>query len=212
MTSAPIRIVVADDHPVFRSGLVRLLKLNAGTDVVAEAEDGREALDQIRELAPDVALLDVKMPVLDGMKTLGAVKRDFPEVGVVLLSGYLDPDTVYESVEAGAGAYLLKTAAFTVILSAIEVVHKGGTVLPPEVQMELASGIRSRQTGKLLLTHREQEILLLMSEGKTAPQIASELHIESATVKTHLRNLYRKLEVNNSAGCVREAMRRGLLE
>jgi two-component system nitrate/nitrite response regulator NarL len=208
----PIRIVVADDHPVFRKGLVRLLEHHPSTTVVAEAGDGVEALACIKTERPDVALLDVKMPRLDGMKSLAAIKRDFPDVGVILLSGYLDSETVYEAVEAGAGGYLLKTADIDVVLGAIEVVNGGGTILPPEVQVELASGIRARNERRLLLTTREQEVLTLMSEGKSAPVIGKVLNIEAATVKVHLRNLYKKLEVQDRAAAVKEAMRRGLLE
>jgi two-component system nitrate/nitrite response regulator NarL len=204
-------VIVADDHGLFRSGLVRLLENHPRISVVAEAEDGEEAIAKVQQFQPHVAVIDVKMPKVDGMKALQAIKRLDADIGVILLSGYLDPELVYEGIQNGAGAYLLKTASFKAVEHAIEVVREGGVVLPPEIQDHLATGIRARGADKLL-TSREYEILKMVSDGAKAPDIGDTLHIEPATVKSHLRNIYRKLEVADRAQAVKEAMRRGILE
>lgn len=209
----PTNVIVADDHALFRSGLVRLLENHPRIHVLAEAEDGEEAIEKVKEYMSEVhvAVLDVKMPRVDGMKALTAIKRLNPNIGVVLLSGYLDPKLVYEGVQNGAGAYLLKTVKFSEVESAIEVVRSGGVVLPPEIQGQLAVAVRGRGSDQLL-TKREHEVLKMVSDGSKAPEIGVALCISPVTVKVHLRNIYRKLEVTDRAQAVKEAMRRGILE
>jgi DNA-binding NarL/FixJ family response regulator len=206
----PTTIVIADDHALFRSGLACLLKSNPRFSVVAEAADGEEAVAAVAQHQPDVVLLDVKMPNMDGIEALSAIKLMRPDTAVILLSGFLDPKLAYESVERGAGGYLIKSTDFDTVCNAINAVRLGGTFLPPEVQTELAIAVRGRGE-KNLLSDREREILAMVSEGHHAPEIAAELFIEPVTVKSHLRNIYRKLEVADRAQAVKEAMRRGII-
>ena len=208
-----VRILVADDHPLFREAVVRAVKERPEFELVGEAVDGRAALDAIRELRPDVAVLDVKMPELDGLRVLNAVKRDGLVTRVVLLSAYLDGATAFEAVANGAAAFLSKDADRREILDTVARVSRGETVLGPEIQAGLAEEIRLRGAkDRPGLSPRELEILKHIAEGRSAPEIGRLIHLSPATVKSHLGSLYEKLGVSDRAAAVAEAMRRGLLE
>ncbi len=208
-----VRVVVADDHPLFREAVVRAVRERPEFELVGEAADGREALELIREHAPDVAVLDVKMPELDGLKVLNAVQRDALSTRVVLLSAFLDGATAFEAVAGGAAAFLSKDADRRRITDTIAAVGRGETVLGPEIQAGLAQEIRLRGgAARPGLSAREREILGHIAEGRSAPEIARLLFLSPATVKSHLGALYEKLGVSDRAAAVAEAMRRGLLE
>ena len=212
-SSRRVRVLVADDHPLFREAVVRAVKERPEFELVGEAADGRLALEAIRELQPDVALLDVKMPELDGLRVLNAVRRDGLETRVILLSAYLDGSTAFEAVAGGAAAFLSKDAERRTILDTIAKVSRGETVLGPEVQAGLAEEIRLRGAkDRPGLSPRELEILKHIAEGRSAPEIGKLIHLSPATVKSHLQSLYEKLGVSDRAAAVAEAMRRGLLE
>jgi two-component system nitrate/nitrite response regulator NarL len=211
--SRRVRVLVADDHPLFREAVVRAVKERPELELVGEATDGRLALERIRELAPDVAVLDVKMPELDGLRVLNAVRRDGLETRVILLSAYLDGSTAFEAVASGAAAFLSKDAERRTILDTIAKVSRGETVLGPEVQAGLAEEIRMRGSrDRPGLSPRELEILKHIAEGRSAPDIGKLIHLSPATVKSHQQSLYEKLGVSDRAAAVAEAMRRGLLE
>ena len=204
---------MADDHPIYREGLVRSVKERPEFELVAEATDGRAALEAIRELQPDVAVLDLRMPDLGGVEVLNAIGRDELSTRVVLLSASVESEVVYRAVAMGVGAYLSKEADRTAILDTVAAVARGETVLSPEIQSGLASQIQLRESSQRpVLTTREHEILLLTAEGLSAPDVAKELHLSTATVKTHLGSLYSKLGVSDRAAAVAVAMRTGLLE
>lgn len=208
-----VRVLVADDHPVYREGVARAIKGRPDFELVGEAEDGREALDAINALTPDVAVLDVQMPGLTGNEVLNAVRRDGLATRVVLLSAHVDSETVYRAVAAGAGAYLSKESSRDRICDAVAAVARGEVVLSAEVQAGLASEIQIREREERpALTPREHEILVLTANGHSAPDIGKKLHLSQSTVKTHLKSLYEKLGVSDRAAAVAEAMRRGLLE
>jgi two-component system nitrate/nitrite response regulator NarL len=208
-----VRILVADDHPLFREAIVRAVKERPEFELVGEAANGREALDAIRELGPDVAVLDVKMPELDGLKVLNALRRDELPTRVILLTAYPDGAVAFEAVAGGAAAFLSKDADRRRITDTIAAVSRGETVLSPEVQAGLAEEIRLRgQKDRPGLSAREREILGHIAEGRSAPEIAKILYLSPATVKSHLGALYEKLGVSDRAAAVAEAMRRGLLE
>jgi two-component system, NarL family, nitrate/nitrite response regulator NarL len=208
-----VRVLVADDHPLFREAMVRAVKERPELELVAEAADGTQALSAIRDGHPDVAVLDVKMPGLDGIKVANAVTRDQLPTKVVLLSAFLDGAMAFEAVAAGAAAYLSKDADRRRILDTISAVSRGETVLAPEVQAGLAAEIRLRGAkDRPGLSEREREVLTRIAEGKSAPEIGRELFLSTATVKSHLQALYEKLGVSDRAAAVAEAMRRGLLE
>jgi two-component system nitrate/nitrite response regulator NarL len=192
---------------------VRTVRERPELELIGEAADGRAALEAIRELAPDVAVIDVKMPELDGLQVVAAVRRDELPTRVVLLSAYLDSQIVFQAVGAGAAGYLSKEADRAVIGDAIMAVSRGETVLSPEAQAGIAAEVRSRQVEERpLLTPREREVLAHVAAGRPAPEIARQLHLSPATVKGHLQSLYEKLGVSDRAAAVAEAMRRGLLE
>ena len=215
MREERVRVVVADDHPLYRDGVVRAVKATPELDLVGEASDGREALEEIKRLEPDVALIDMRMPDLDGHQVLQAVTRDGLSTRVVLLSAQVDSETVYRIVAAGASGYLSKYAGAREICEAIGAVARGDTVLAPDIQSGLASQIqRQAQTGtdKPELSERERQALAMIAEGHSTPEIGKALYLSPATVKTHLGTLYEKLGVSERAAAVAEAMRRGLLE
>jgi two-component system, NarL family, nitrate/nitrite response regulator NarL len=208
-----ISVVVADDHPLYRDGVVESMKDRPELEVAGEATDGRAALDAIRSLAPDVAVIDVRMPGLEGMEVLNAVRREELDTKVIFLSAFLDGEVGYKAVAAGASGYLSKESDSKQICEAIVRVARGETVLAPEIQSGLANAIRAREDeDRPILTPREREILALIAEGYSAPEIGERIHLSPATVKTHLQHLYEKLGVSERAAAVAEAMRRGLLE
>jgi two-component system nitrate/nitrite response regulator NarL len=206
-------VFVADDHPVFREGLVRAIRSRPELEIVGEAGDGREALDEIRRLQPAVALLDVKMPGLDGTQVAHALKRDGLQTRVVLLSAHAPSDLIYRAIAQGAAAYMSKEASRDEICDTVAAVARGETRLTPDVQAELVRQIQMRAVDERpVLSGREREVLVLIAEGLSAPDVAGRLHVSPATVKTHLQSLYEKLEVSDRAAAVARAMRLGLLE
>jgi two-component system nitrate/nitrite response regulator NarL len=212
-TNQRVRVVVADDHPVFRQGLVDAIRRAPGLELAGQVETGRRALEEIRRLKPDVAVLDMKMPELDGIEVMRALRGDALETRILFLSAFLESNTVYGAVEAGARGYISKDSQPEAICDAISAVARGEVVLGPETQGAIANEIRTRTPGEPNpLSQREREILLLTAEGKSASDIADQLYLSPATVKTHLQRTYQKLGVSDRAAAVAEAMRKGLLE
>lgn len=208
-----LRVLVADDHPMYRKALVDAIKGRAELELAGDAADGREALEAIRAHPPDVAVLDVRMPVLDGLGVLNAVTRDELPTRVLLLTADADAASVYAAIGAGAAGCLFKDVDADRLCDAILAVGRGETVLAPGVQGAVAQEIRMRSVqDRPVLTPREQEILVLVADGLSAPGIADRLVLSPATVRTHLQHLYDKLGVSDRAAAVAVAMRRGILE
>ena len=208
-----VAVLVADDSPVYREGIVRAVKERPELELLAEVATGREALMAIAELRPHVAVLDMKLPDLDGSQVLRAINRDELPTKVVFVSAYIDSEIVYAAIGGGARAYLSKDATRQQICDAIAAVARGGTVFASEVQTGLAREIQMRSADTdVVLTSREREILALTAEGLLAPEIGRRLYLSPATIKTHLQRVYGKLGVSDRAAAVAEAMRRGLLE
>jgi two-component system nitrate/nitrite response regulator NarL len=206
-----IRVFVADDHPVFREGLVRAVAARAEMELAGEAIDGRATLDAIRLDPPDVAVVDLRLPVLDGIAVARAVVREGIATRIVILSAYDDAELVWSALEAGAAGYLTKDARRDEITDGVLAASRGETVLAPSLASALAGEVR-RRAGTPVLTTREREALSGLVRGLSAPAIARELVLSTATVKTHLQHLYEKLGVSDRAAAVAEAMRRGLIE
>lgn len=208
-----MRVLVADDHPLFREALAETVEQRPGLELVGKVGSGREALATIRDDLPEVAVLDMKMPELDGMEVVDAVTRDELPTRVLLLSAFLDSALAYRALGAGAAGYLSKDSTGERICDAIVAVARGETVLDPEVQAGVAREIRMRaENERPALTAREREILRLTADGRSAPQIAEQLYLSPTTVRTHLQHLYEKLGVSDRAAAVAEAMRQRLLE
>jgi two-component system nitrate/nitrite response regulator NarL len=208
-----VTVYLGEDHPIYLEGLVRALRQRPEFEVVGTSGDGREALEAIRSLAPDVAILDVNMPGLTGNEVLHAISRDELPTRVVMLSASVDSAVVFSAVANGVAAYLTKDSDRATICDAVAAVARGQTVIAPQVQAGLAGEVRLREhDARPALSPREHEILVKTASGLSAPDIARELQLSTATVKTHLRNIYEKLGVSERAAAVAEAMRRGLLE
>lgn len=211
--SEKVRVVVADDHPLYREGVVRALKASGQIEVVAEAEDGRSALAALQEHRPQVAVLDYKLPGLDGLAVTHAVVRDGLATRVLLLSALTDGGIVYKALETGAAGYLAKEARREEIVDAVLACARGENILSSELASGLVSEIRLRShDDSPILTAREHEILRLVAAGKSLPEIAKELYLGVTTVKTHAQHVYAKLGVSDRAAAVAEAMRHGLIE
>ncbi len=208
-----VTVVVGDDHPMYREGVVRAMKESGRIQVVAEVGDGRAALAAIREHSPAVALLDYRMPELDGLEVVTAVSRDDLPTHVLLLSATQDPATVYEALAAGAAGYLTKESDRDEIVAAVISCASGAGYVPTQIASGLANEVRQRSRGNAtLLSPREGEIVKLIADGLSVPDIAARLHLAPTTVRTHVQRLYEKLGVSDRAAAVAEAMRRRLVE
>jgi two-component system nitrate/nitrite response regulator NarL len=208
-----VRVVVADDHPLYREGVVRALSSSGQVEIVAEAGDGRAALAEIEQHEPDVALLDYKLPGLDGVAITHAVVRDGLPTRVLLLSAFTESGVVFKALETGASGFVPKEARREQIVDAVLACARGENVLPSDLASGLVSEIRLRAVDDApALTERESQILRLIAKGKSLPDIAGELFLGVTTVKTHVQHLYEKLGVSDRAAAVAEAMRRGLIE
>jgi two-component system nitrate/nitrite response regulator NarL len=208
-----LRIIVADDHPLYRKAAIEAVKGRAALEYVGSAADGREALAAIRREAPDVAVVDIQMPELDGLGVLNAVTRDGLATRVLLLTADVSAAGAYAAIGAGAAGYLLKDIDTDALCDAIVAVGRGETVMAASVQSAVAQEIRTRSVQERpVLTPREQEILVLIADGLSAPSIAERIVLSPATVRTHLQHLYEKLGVSDRAAAVAEAMRRGMIE
>ena len=210
---ARTRVLVVDDHPMYRDAVAASVRRRADLELVGTADDGRTALDLVDAEQPDVMVLDLEMPGLDGMRVLKSLVRDGSPTRVVVLSGHLESAIVYSALAAGASGYLSKDAGADAICDAIATVARGRTLLPPEVHEGLVREIRLRaEDDPPALSAREHDVLRLAAAGCSAPEMAHTLHLGVGTVKTHLQSLYRKLSVSDRAAAVAEAMRQGLLE
>ncbi|GAA1665729.1 response regulator transcription factor [Glycomyces endophyticus] len=210
MPSEPIRVLIADDHPVVRDGLRGMFARGGDIEVVGEASDGREAVDRALALEPDVVLMDLRMPGTDGVTAIRELASLGAAAKVLVLTTYDTDSDVLPAIEAGASGYLLKDASPEELRRAIRAAHEGGTVLAPSVASVLMAQVR-RPAAAGPLSERELEVLSLIAKGRGNRETAAELFISEATVKTHLMHVYAKLEVNDRAAAVAVAYERGLL-
>lgn len=211
------RVIVADDQAVVREGIVMLLGLLPGIEVVGAAKDGEEAVALVAELAPDVVLMDLRMPRCDGVEATRRIRTEHPGTQVVVLTTYADDDSLFAALRAGARGYLTKDAQGEEIVRAVEDVLAGQAGLAPAVQRRLLERVTAPpeppEPVELPdgLTAREAEVLSLVAEGLSNREIAQRLHIGAATVKTHINNLFAKAGVRDRAQAVRYAYQRGLI-
>lgn len=208
-----VRVVVGDDHPLFRDGVVRALMSSGSIDVVGEADDGLAALALIREHSPQVALLDYRMPGLDGAQVAAAVKRDALPTRVLLISAHDESAIVYSALQEGAAGFIPKESSRTELVDAVLSCAKGRDVVAPSLAAGLVGEIQRQKVSDVpTLSQREREVLQMIAAGKSIPAMAKELFLAPSTVKTHVQRLYEKLGVGDRAAAVAEAMRRKLLE
>lgn len=208
-----VRVVVGDDHPMFREGVVRALQASGSIDVVAEADDGTASLAAIREHRPAVALLDYRMPGMDGAAVAAAVLRDELPTRVLLLSAHDESAIVFKALQEGAAGFLPKESTRTELVNAVLDCAKGRDVVAPSLAAGLAGEIRRRAEPEgPVLSPREREVLTLIAAGSSIPSMAKQLFLAPSTVKTHVQRLYEKLGVSDRGAAVAEAMRRKLLD
>lgn len=211
----PIRILIADDHPVVRAGLVAMLSTQPDFQVVAEAATGQETVNRALALRPDVLLLDLEMPDMDGVQALEAIRRQDTAIQVIVLTAFDTDERILSSLKSGARGYLLKGVPRQEIFEAIRTVSRGGSLLQPVVAARLLEHIRSEEEGQPplnQLTEREREILLLVARGQSNKQIGAALKITERTVKFHVSVILRKLDAANRAEAVQKALTGGLIE
>ncbi|WP_111718738.1 response regulator transcription factor [Homoserinimonas sp. OAct 916] len=207
-----IRVLVADDHPIVRSGIVGLLTTVDDIEVVGEAADGAQAVELASALNPDLVLMDLRMPVLDGVAATEAILGTNPAIRVLVLTTYETDDLILGAIEAGASGYLLKAAPQAEIIEGVRSVAAGHTVLAPAIAATLVARLRSETVPPAgTLTARELDVLRLVAAGNSNAAIARALYIGEATVKTHLLHTFEKLEVGDRTRAVTRAMELGLL-
>jgi DNA-binding NarL/FixJ family response regulator len=214
-----IKVVLADDHTVVRQGLRALLMAEEDIDIVGEAENGRQAVQMVKKLMPDVVVMDIAMPVLNGLEATRQISRAAPTAKVLILSSYSDDEYVQQLTEAGAAGYLVKQTAANDLLKAIREAHKGNAYFSPSIAKRLRDHCREAfSIGQPVkrrsdyLTTREAEVLQLIAEGRANKQIASELSISIKTVEKHRQQVMNKLGIHDVAGLTRHAIAKGIIE
>ena len=203
-----IRVLVVDDHPIVRSGIVALADSDDDVTVIGEASTGREAVDLALALEPDIVLMDLRMPELGGDEATALIVAAKPAIRIIILTTYESDENILTAIEAGASGYLLKAAPQEEILAGIRSVARGDTVLAPSIAALL---VKRARTPVITLSPRETEVLRLVAAGNSNPAIASQLYLSEATVKTHLLHAFEKLEVRDRTRAVTRAMELGLI-
>jgi DNA-binding NarL/FixJ family response regulator len=202
----PITILAVDDHPLIRSGLAAVLAGEGDMRLVAEASNGEEAVEAYRAHRPHVVLMDLRMPVMDGVSAIRAIRDEFPAARVIALTTYEGDEDIYQALAAGARGYLLKDMLRTELLQAIRAVHRGSRGIPPAVAAKLAE-----HAPRVELTPRELEVLRLVAAGRSNPEIAAVLGRAESTMKVHVRSILQKLGTDDRTEAVTIAVRRGIL-
>jgi two-component system response regulator NreC len=214
---AKIRVLVTDDHAIVRDGICALLALTGDIEAVGVAANGKEALEMVRELAPDVVLMDVAMPIMGGVEATRRIHKEFPKVKILALTQYDDKAYVFPVIEAGASGFISKTAASTELAAGIRSVHRGDSFLSPSVARFLVedyqqvASMKESQDPYEQLTNREREVLKLVAEGHTTQEIAAMLVLSPKTVERHKTNLMAKLDIHNRTELVKYALRKGII-
>jgi len=212
-----IRVLVVDDHTIVRDGIRALLATVADIEVVGEAANGREALEKTRELTPDVVLMDIAMPIMDGLETTRRIHKEFPQTKVLVLTQYDEEEYIFSIIEAGAQGFITKMAASSELASGIRAVHHGNSFLSPVAakafveDYQRVAPVRGRNDPYQQLTGREREVLKLIGEGYTTKEIARMLVLSPKTVEGHKTNLMAKLDIHNKTELIKYAIRKGIV-
>jgi DNA-binding NarL/FixJ family response regulator len=203
---AAIRVLCVDDHPLVRKGIAAILSNESDIELVAEAGNGREAVEAFRRHRPDVTLMDLRMPQLDGTAAVKQIRAEFPEARVIALTSFDGDQDIYRALEAGMRGYLLKESVHTQIINAIRTVHSGRRLMPQEVAQRL-----TEYFPQVALTPREVEVLTLVAKGLANKQIAAKLGTAGGTVKMHVQNILAKLDATDRTHAVTIALQRGII-
>ena len=212
-----IKVLVVDDHTIVRDGICALLGLAGDIEVVGEASNGKEAIEMVKKLSPDVVLMDIAMPLMGGLEATHRIHKEFPNVKVLALTQYDDREYVFPVIEAGAYGFISKSAASSELTTGIRSVYKGDSFLSPSVAKYLVEVYRQGGTAKRThdpydeLTDREREVLKLLAEGYTIQEIAAMLSISPKTAEGHKTSLMSKLDIHNRAELVKYALRKGII-
>ncbi len=212
-----IKILIVDDHAVVRDGLVTMFGRQTDFLVTGEAVNGLEAVEKARELQPDVILMDLRMPELDGVGAMNQIRENNPDVKFIVLTTYDTDEYIFDAIDAGAKGYLLKDASREDLFQSVRAVHRGESLIEPGVAAKVLDRLAqmSRQArfgGPQVLSERELEVLRLMAAGAANKNIASDLAISESTVKTHVTNIFQKLDVNHRTEAVTQALQRGIIK
>jgi DNA-binding NarL/FixJ family response regulator len=202
-----IRILTVDDHPLLRKGIAALVNGESDLKLVAEASNGNEAVEAFRLHRPDVTLMDLQMPGLNGIEAISCIRSEFPEARIIILTTYTGDVQVLRALKAGARGYILKSQVHKELLETIRAVHRGQKRIPADIAAELADHATDDE-----LTHREMDVLRLVAAGNANKQIADQLSIGEATVKSHVTNILSKLGANDRAHAVTIGLKRGIIE
>jgi DNA-binding NarL/FixJ family response regulator len=202
-----ISVLLADDHPMLREGIAAVIQGESDMAVVAEASNGREAVERYREFRPDVTLMDLLMPQMDGLAAVEAIRAEFPEARIVILTTYRGDVQALRALKAGAAGYLLKSTIRTELLEAIRCVHAGRRRIPPEIAADLAE-----HAAEEALSVRELKVLKFVAAGNSNKQIAAHLCVTEDTVKAHMKNILSKLGANDRTHAVTIAIKRGIIQ
>jgi DNA-binding NarL/FixJ family response regulator len=205
-TPTPITVLAADDHPLIRAGLVAFLGTEPGLNVVAEEGTGEEALEKYRELRPDVVLMDLSMPVMDGVAATKAILEEFPNARIIVLTTYGGDEDIHRALDAGAVGYLVKDMVVADILNVVRTVHGGRRGIPPPVAARLAE-----HTPRIPLTPREIEVLSMVAQGLSNAEVAARIGRTEGTAKVHLKNILQKLSATDRTEAVTTALKRGFI-
>jgi DNA-binding NarL/FixJ family response regulator len=206
VTKESIRVLIVEDHNVVRQGLVALLNVVEGLEVVGEAADGVEAIAQYRKSRPDITLVDLRLPKMSGVDVIQRIRMEVPQARLIVLTTYDGDEDIYRALKAGAKAYLLKGMTTEELISTIREVHAGKSRIPPRIAEKLAERVGTED-----LTPREADVLEQIVQGRSNKEIASELEISEATVKTHINSLLSKLGVTDRTQAATTAIRRGIV-
>ena len=204
--ATPIRCLVADDHAIVREGVAATLELYDEFEVVAKAKNGREAVALFREHRPDITLMDLNMPEMGGVETIGVIRSEFPDARIIILTTYDGDEDIFRGLRAGAKAYLLKEGPVEQLVETVRAVHRGQVRIPQEVAAKLAVRMTSPE-----LTARELEVLQQIVSGKSNAEIGTALFITEATVKAHVNSILNKLDVSDRTQAVTTALKRGIV-
>lgn len=210
-----IRVMIVDDHLVVREGIKFMLETTSGFVCVGEASNGREACRLVASVEPDVILMDLRMPEMDGLEAVKQIRSEFPQVAIVILTTYNEGELMFRGLQAGARGYLLKDASREKLFDTIRAAVRGETLIEPEIMTRLLTYAETRshpgQQGKSVLTEREREVLIGLARGERRREIAARLCVTERTIKAYITSIYTKLNVDSSAAAVAMAIQQGLV-